>query len=477
MIPASSSLARGVALAALGLLSPSGLAQVGPASGHGASGARAPELRAIDSDDLIDALGLVQEEEVAALTGRLRILENRIGLLQNQVQSLRTELVQLRSAGAGAQRPAAGGVEPAGSCTRCADLEHALSLFEERLLALEGRPLQGGAAEPPYASPASAPAPLLSEGLVLSPASTLDQALPLLASEGDAPARELRVRFEQLVPSFDFVPVASGSGSLGLDPFDERMPNASYRRSMLQEKYAFPAVGLELGEDFLIGATEVTNEQFLAVVHGGVLPPRSDLPLGYLRHLDQRGPRWREEPVRNLSWYEAVAFCEALESIWKSEAEGVGQAPRVRLPSELEWEYAAVRNAGAQRFYPWGNQPPLDAEGVPDGSQLNLGRAPGPVRGAVLDRTAEGVWDLAGSVSEWCLDPWQAERWNAVGPEGLAHQPRALERPEIGPGDQVCVRGGDARAIGLHWFESTRRRPRLPETRDERTGFRIVLLP
>src|SRR5262249_27223539 len=50
-------------------------------------------------------------------------------------------------------------------------------------------------------------------------------------------------------------------------------------------------------------------------------------------------------PRTNVSWYEAIAFCRWLSARVEKT---------VRLPTELEWDYAAA-GGNAWRKYPWGN--------------------------------------------------------------------------------------------------------------------------
>src|SRR5690625_5839439 len=76
----------------------------------------------------------------------------------------------------------------------------------------------------------------------------------------------------------------------------------------------------------------------------------------YARATNRRLPddkSWRRDnqPVINVSWYDAQAYVQ-----WLSEQTGA----RYRLPTEAEWEYAA--RGGAPNVFWWGEEPD-DAHG------------------------------------------------------------------------------------------------------------------
>jgi formylglycine-generating enzyme required for sulfatase activity len=105
-------------------------------------------------------------------------------------------------------------------------------------------------------------------------------------------------------------------------------------------------------------------------------------------------------PMSCLNWYEAYAFC-----IWDGG----------RLPTEVEWNYAAAGGA-EQRVYPW-SKPPTSSD--IDCSYANYYGGSGGTDYCVLPRPGStnnvgsespkgdgryGQADLAGNVSEWTLD-------------------------------------------------------------------------
>jgi formylglycine-generating enzyme len=104
--------------------------------------------------------------------------------------------------------------------------------------------------------------------------------------------------------------------------------------------------------------------------------------------------RW-DHPVVHVSWHDAAAFCA-----WAG----------MRLPTEVEWEYAA-RGGLDQARYPWGD------ELTPGGEhRCNIWQGRFPVRDTAEDGysgTAPvdafepngfGLYNVAGNVWEWCAD-------------------------------------------------------------------------
>jgi formylglycine-generating enzyme required for sulfatase activity len=125
-------------------------------------------------------------------------------------------------------------------------------------------------------------------------------------------------------------------------------------------------------------------------------------------------------PVVNVSWQDAVKFCEWLTE--KERAAGlIGPKDRYRLPTDAEWSRAAglasepgetpeLRHLAEKTQYPWGTEPlppngaaNLDAARMTNGYRDNHSHT-APVK--TYAANGAGIHDLAGNVYEWCDDAW-----------------------------------------------------------------------
>lgn len=123
-------------------------------------------------------------------------------------------------------------------------------------------------------------------------------------------------------------------------------------------------------------------------------------------------PGYMDYPVVGVSWEGATFFGKWRSSFlneWRKQDGGQPPMPSFRLPSEAEWEYAS-RGGHDMAKYPWGNPYIRNSKGC-----MLANFKPG--RGNFFDDgfayTAPvaqyfsndyGLWDMAGNVSEWCLD-------------------------------------------------------------------------
>jgi formylglycine-generating enzyme required for sulfatase activity len=134
--------------------------------------------------------------------------------------------------------------------------------------------------------------------------------------------------------------------------------------------------------EFTIAKYKVTNLQYAAFVRAMKHESPGDweggkIPAGEENH-----------PVANVSWHDAVAFCE-----WLSRE----TSRPFRLPTEAEWEKAARGTDG--RLYPWGNEPPTPELCNFDESDIGYTTPVG--RYSPQGDSPYGCADMAGNVCEW----------------------------------------------------------------------------
>ena len=104
-------------------------------------------------------------------------------------------------------------------------------------------------------------------------------------------------------------------------------------------------------------------------------------------------------PVEQISWYEAVEFCDRLQRLTGRE---------YRLPSEAEWEYAS--RAGTTTPFFCGDTITRELANFQDRSayenesRLSKVRGQGTTAVETYPPNAFGLYDMHGNVLEWCFD-------------------------------------------------------------------------
>ncbi|MDZ7620048.1 MAG: formylglycine-generating enzyme family protein [Patescibacteria group bacterium] len=246
-----------------------------------------------------------------------------------------------------------------------------------------------------------------------------------------------------------------------------------------------PAHKVTITKPFYLGKHEVTVEQFRRFVEAtGYLTDaekgtgfegafgwdREAMEFAMNAEYSWRSPGFPQsdtDPVVNVSWNDAVAFCE-----WLSREEGKSY----RLPTEAEWEYAC--RAGTTTDYSHGDDPEgvakvgnvADAEFAEQFPELEglIKASDGFVHtspAGSFPPNAFGLRDMHGNVWEWCAD-WYDPEYYALAP---ANDP-------LGPaaGEERVYRGGG-------WFNCTRgcrsasRSASQPENRNLTLGFRVAM--
>ena len=218
-----------------------------------------------------------------------------------------------------------------------------------------------------------------------------------------------------------FVAIAPGEFAMGSD--DELLAAAPVHR-------------VRITRPFLLGQTEVTNQQW-SVVMGK--PPSL----------------WTEAelPVEQVTWHDADRFCRKLSSLPIEHA----RRRVYRLPTEAEWEYAC--RAGSTTRFSFGD----DEAALGDYAWFE-GNSDLRTHPVCRKRpNAWGLYDMHGNVWEWCSD------WKAAYPQDDVSDP-------IGPpqGSDRVFRGNGWHG-GAAGLQAALRAGSDPTLRSPLVGLRVVL--
>jgi formylglycine-generating enzyme required for sulfatase activity len=224
----------------------------------------------------------------------------------------------------------------------------------------------------------------------------------------------------------DMVPIPAGKFEMGRHK-STRDDSTKMRPIVLLDDRPVHTVSLDA---YWLDKTEVTNAayaKFLAARSGRKAP---------YHWVHGKIPNGEENfPVYDVDWDDAGAYCA-----WAGK----------RLPTEAEWERAA-RGGKEGLSYPWGDK--IDVK------LARYGTAAGPGPVAQYPANAFGLFDMAGSVSEWCSDWFDREYYktspssNPKGPEtGTYKVIRGGAWSDSGPRVTVFFR---------NWVRTNQRTPNL----------------
>jgi len=206
---------------------------------------------------------------------------------------------------------------------------------------------------------------------------------------------------------------------------------------------------------FAIAKYPVTNAQFQTFI---------DAPDGYAKVAWwdyspdaqdwRKANRWAHEraflnddhPCANVTWYEAVAFCQ-----WLSET----TVEKIMLPTEQQWQRTAQGDDG--RIYPWGN----DWDCILCNNSVPLCKSSQTTsvtqyEGQEIGDSPFGVVDMSGNVWQWCLTDYETGNISLFGTSVRA------------------LRGGSWGDFNTKNFRVDFREWYTPYIKDAFRGFRLV---
>lgn len=113
-------------------------------------------------------------------------------------------------------------------------------------------------------------------------------------------------------------------------------------------------------------------------------------------------------PVVGVNWWQANAFCTWRTELWRGEREGRGRyyEGTFRLPTEMEWEWAA-RGGRQLSPYPWGGPYVLNKKGCylanfkPMAGDYSADGGLYTVRADAYTPNDYGLYNMSGNVAEW----------------------------------------------------------------------------
>lgn len=234
----------------------------------------------------------------------------------------------------------------------------------------------------------------------------------------------------------NFVRITAGSFVMGNSQADEtafELPDGDVQ-SIQDETPAHP---VRISRDFWLGATEVTQAQWLKLMdtHPG--------PAVLWRRAD-----WQRLPAVSISWNDAQHFIQKLNALDKTQ--------RYRLPTEAEWEYAARAGSTDARPFP--------KEKLDDYAWYlkNSKDEPQPV--ASKPANAWGLHDMLGNTWEWVADRY-SENYYARSPN---------IDPQGPSGGTQRVRRGGSYHCEPHLMRVNYRAANTPDTHYSVLGFRVL---
>jgi formylglycine-generating enzyme required for sulfatase activity len=253
----------------------------------------------------------------------------------------------------------------------------------------------------------------------------------------------------------DMVQIPGGSFLMGANKGEESASDDEYP----QHSVTVP--------EFWMGKFAVTQAQWQAIAQ----LPKVKIDL----KADPSNFKGANRPVEQVSWHEAIEFCDRLS---------LKTQKTYHLPSEAQWEYAC--RSGTTTPFHFGetittklaNFCGHDWKIGATTYSGNYAKAPsGEFRKTTIDvghfpPNAFGLYDMHGNVYEWCVDTWH-DRYNDL----RDHQQPNDSDAWIDPSGKSRLARGGSWYLSPRYCRSASRNCLGPMGRGEGQGFRVICLP
>jgi formylglycine-generating enzyme required for sulfatase activity len=226
-------------------------------------------------------------------------------------------------------------------------------------------------------------------------------------------------------------------------------------------KLRFPAGREAGGLRLLVCRDPVTNVEYRRFVEEtGYNGSDPEWHLDHMRDDGQTGFRGDDQPVVYVTWHDAAAYCT-----WLADRSGL----KVRLPWELEWEYACRAGTDTPFYFGW----TVSTEQANYDGNITYGAGE---KGEYREVTTPvgtfpgngwGLRDMHGNVWEWCLDVYAEDAYGREA--GAVERDEAGEGPRVLRGGSWCNYPGYLRSSYRVWSDTS--------YWNGDYGFRVVLSP
>jgi formylglycine-generating enzyme len=179
--------------------------------------------------------------------------------------------------------------------------------------------------------------------------------------------------------------------------------------------------------------------------------------------------RKKDDPIVEISWYEAIAFCNLLSQKKKVEKCYSGSIDHIRLnisangyrlPTEAEWEFAA-RGGIESKNYLYSGSNNIDEVA------WYLSNSEKHIHGIGEKNSNEiGLFDMSGNIYEYCFDEYglysENDQNNPIGLQSTSKNPKRV------------IRGGNCFGLAYRARSTARWKYGYLGFRHDFIGFRIV---